>query len=212
MAFRFTCPVYPIIGEGSAGTSPIEVAEAVLGCGVPLIQLRLKNTPTGRFVELAREMRERCDRQRALLIVNDRSDIAKLVRADGVHLGQDDLAPAAARAILGPSAIIGYSTHDRDQLDRAVADPAVDYVAYGPIFRTISKHNPDPVRGLERLRNAAARCPRPLVAIGGIDETTIAEVLDAGAASAAVISAIASAADPAAATQGLLETARSASD
>jgi thiamine-phosphate pyrophosphorylase len=210
MAFRFTCPLYPIVGERGTGSEPLDVAEAILGCGVPLIQLRLKDTATGRFVDLAREMRKRCDQHRALLIVNDRCDIAKLVGADGVHLGQDDLAPAAAREILGPDAVIGHSTHDAAQLERAIADPAVDYVAYGPIFGTSSKRNPDPVRGLDRLRAAAALCPRPLVAIGGIDETTIAEALGAGADTVAVISAITGAAAPEAATRRLLGAARSA--
>ncbi len=209
MAFRFPCPIYPIVGDIGSAMPPLELAEKILGCGIPLIQLRLKSAPTETFVALARELRILCDRHDAMMIVNDRCDVAKLVGADGVHLGQEDLSTAAARKILGPDAIIGHSTHDQAQLERAVVDPAIDYVAYGPVFETRSKSNPDPVRGLLRLHEAAARCPRPLVAIGGIDETNVAQVIRRGADSAAVISAIGNAADPGATTRRLLGAAAS---
>ena len=208
MAFSFRCPIYPIVGDTAPALSPLDIADRILSCGIPLLQLRMKNTPTGRFVEIATELRERCARHGAALIVNDRCDIAALVGADGIHLGQDDLPPAEARKILGPQAIIGHSTHDLAQLERSVADAAVDYVAFGPIFATANKQNPDPVRGLERLRAAASRCPRPLVAIGGIGPDNVAEVLRAGADAAAVIGAITGAAEPAAATRDLLRRAR----
>lgn len=208
MTFSFRCPIYPIVGDTAPAESPIDLAEQILGCGVPLLQLRLKQTSTGRFVAIAHELRKRCRQHGATFIVNDRCDVAALVGADGVHLGQDDLPPAEARKILGSDAIIGHSTHDRAQLERAVADPAVDYVAYGPIFATASKQNPDPVRGLAELRAAAALCPRPLVAIGGIGPDNVADVLRAGADAAAVIGAIVGADDPVAATRDLLSRAR----
>ncbi len=206
-AFRFSCPIYPIIGDTVPGRSPIDLAASILSCGIPLLQLRLKTTPTGACVDLAREVKKLCVAQGASLIINDRCDIAKLVDADGVHVGQSDLPPATAREILGRDAIIGHSTHDQTQLDDAIADPSIDYIAYGPVFATASKQNPDPVRGLDRLRDAAACCRRPLVAIGGIDHSNVAEVIRSGAETAAIISAITNAEDPKNATQVLLDSA-----
>ena len=208
MGFEFRCPIYPIVGDTASDRSPLDLADQLLGIGLPLLQLRLKQTPSGRFVEMAAELQRRCARHGAQLIVNDRCDVAEMVGAAGVHLGQDDLDPAAARQILGSTAIIGQSTHDDIQLDRAVADEAVDYVAFGPIFTTSSKRNPDPIRGLEGLRRAALRCPRPLVAIGGISVDNVADVMRAGANAAAVIGAIAAAADPTIAARDLLEQAK----
>jgi len=137
-------------------------------------------------------------------IVNDRVDVAGLVDADGVHLGQHDLPPVEARRILGPGAIIGFSTHDHQQLAEALGDPSIDYVAYGPIFATASKADPDPVRGVDDLRDAARDCTLPLVAIGGIDASNIAAVVGAGADAAAVIGAIGNADSPAEAAAELL--------
>lgn len=207
MAFAFPSPIYPIVGDANGDISPVALAAQILDCGIPLIQIRLKQTPTGRFVEIAAELSELCARRGASLIVNDRCDVAALVGALGVHLGQDDLTPAAARRILGPEAVIGHSTHHRAQFERALADPAVDYVAFGPVFATSSKQNPDPVRGLAELRAVAADCSKPLVAIGGIGPANLADVLRAGADAAAVIGAIAGAADAAAATRELMRLA-----
>lgn len=124
------------------------------------------------------------------MIVNDRADIALIARADGVHLGQDDLPPAAARGILGGDAVIGYSTHSAEQAVAALREP-VDYIAAGPIFATGTKEQPDPVIGLEGLRAIRQSIGRfPLVAIGGIDIRNIRDVLAVGADSAAVISAV----------------------
>ena len=124
------------------------------------------------------------------VVVNDRADIALAVGADGVHLGQDDLDPSAARRLLGDKFIIGYSTHSVAQAVEAARLP-VDYVAVGPIFDTSSKERPDPVVGLEGLRGVrAAVGPVPLVAIGGITRETARAVLAAGADSLALISAL----------------------
>jgi len=208
MAFGFSCRLYPIVDDSHPSRSPMHVAEQVLGCGVPLLQLRLKSAPTRAFVEMAREMRQRCSQAGALLIINDRCDVAKLAGADGVHLGQDDLSPADARAILGPNAVIGFSTHNRAQLAHAARDEVCDYLAFGPVFATASKRNPDPTTGLQELRDAVAACDRPLVAIGGIGRENLTDVLACGAAAAAVIGAIANAPDPAVATRDLLDRAQ----
>jgi thiamine-phosphate pyrophosphorylase len=119
------------------------------------------------------------------LVVNDRADVAKLLDA-GLHVGQDDLPPGDARRLLGPAAMLGYSTHNLRQFEAALAEP-VDYLAIGPVFATASKQNPDPVVGLDELRKCRALSPRPLVAIGGITRDSVAAVLAAGADSVAII-------------------------
>jgi thiamine-phosphate pyrophosphorylase len=187
----FSCRIYPIIDTlGQPQRSHLEIARAVLAAGVPLLQLRVKDQPTGSFVELAREVKKLADASRASLIINDRADIAKLVGAAGVHLGQDDLAPAAARALLGAGAIIGFSTHSLAQAEAAAASGFVDYIGFGPIFATASKQNPDPVVGIGGLREVRSRVRLPLVAIGGITAEAIAPVLAAGADAVAMIGEI----------------------
>jgi thiamine-phosphate pyrophosphorylase len=119
------------------------------------------------------------------LIINDRADIAALLNA-GVHVGQDDLEPAVARRLLGPDAMLGYSTHNASQLLAADAELAT-YLALGPIFVTASKENPDPVLGLNELARLRPLTQRPLVAIGGITRLNARSALDAGADSVAVI-------------------------
>ena len=124
------------------------------------------------------------------MIINDRVDVALALGADGVHLGQIDMPVAAARRLLGNDAIIGFSTHNIQQV-RAALDLPIDYLAFGPIFPTQSKHNPDPVAGLEALSLIKSSTgDLPVIAIGGIDESNVVEVLSAGADSAAIISAI----------------------
>jgi thiamine-phosphate pyrophosphorylase len=126
----------------------------------------------------------------ALVIINDRADLAYVLGADGVHLGQDDLPPEAARRLLGERATIGYSTHNVEQAARAALMP-VDYVAIGPVFATASKENPDPTVGLEGVRRAReAVGPLPLVAIGGIRPADARAVIEAGADAVAVIGAL----------------------
>jgi thiamine-phosphate pyrophosphorylase len=120
-------------------------------------------------------------------IINDRADIALMLGADGVHLGQDDLPPAAVRRIAGDKLIIGFSTHNEEQLRAGDRQP-VDYLAIGPIFGTASKENPDAVVGVEELRRLRAVTTKPLVAIGGITRARVTGVLEAGADSLAVLS------------------------
>jgi thiamine-phosphate pyrophosphorylase len=210
MPFRFPAPIYPI-ADAVDGRDTLALAEALLAGGARILQLRAKALATGAFVALARAVKAAADRTGTLLIINDRADIAHLINASGVHLGQDDMPPADARDLLGPDRIIGFSTHNLDQVDAALAAGAIDYLAFGPIFATRSKRDPDPVQGLDALRATRARCPLPLVAIGGIDANTLPAVRAAGADAVAVIGALTAAADPTAALLTLLAAARAES-
>jgi len=170
---------YPII-------STIAAAEAVLEAGVKILQYRNKQFFSRQAFEDASRIAELCRSAGALFVVNDRADVAMLLNA-ALHLGQDDLAPSDARRIMPPASIIGFSTHNEFQLRAANAEP-VDYLAIGPIFATISKQNPDPVVGLDRLRTLRSLTQNPLVAIGGITRELAPQVFQAGADSVAVIS------------------------
>ena len=207
MAFAFSDPLY-LIADAAGGRDAVALAEAILAGGAALLQLRAKDAATAELVALARAIKARTDAAGARLIINDRADVARLVGAAGVHLGQDDLPPAAARAILGPAAVIGFSTHSQEQVAAALRDGAIDYLAFGPIYATTSKRGADPAQGLVALSAVRARCALPLVAIGGIDASTVADVLAAGADAVAVIGAVAGAADPAAALRALRRAAR----
>lgn len=208
MRFRFPAPVYPIVDLG--GETPIrELAEAILSAQIPFLQLRAKLAASREFVEVARQLRAITRRHQARLIINDRPDIALLVDADGVHLGQDDLPVEVARKMLGTARVIGLSTHNAVQVASAQQSGA-DYIAFGPIFPTLSKEKPDPVQGLRALHDARKMCQLPLVAIGGIDQARLAGVLQRGADAAALIGAIADAPDPHRAAADLLREARSA--
>lgn len=207
MTLRFPAPLYPIADvAGASISSHAALAEAILAAGVPLLQLRIKGHPTRAFVEAARAVKALADRHGARLIINDRADIALLVDAAGVHLGQDDLRPEEARRILGAGKVIGFSTHNLAQLEAAERS-AADYLAFGPIFPTDSKQRPDPIQGLASLRTARRRCAKPLVAIGGITHANLKDVLETGVDAAAVIGAIARASDPTAATRELMSEA-----
>ena len=172
------------------GLQPIHVADAWLDTGVRVVQLRAKALTGGPMLELALRLAERCRAAGAMFLVNDRADIARLADADGVHLGQTDLAPPDARRVVGDTAIVGVSTHNEAQVREAIAWP-VDYVAIGPVFVTSSKERPDPVVGMDGVRRARAIVGErklPLVAIGGITLNHAPAVIDAGAASVALIS------------------------
>ena len=206
MPFSFPARLYPVIDTlGDPHRSHLELARAVLAAGTPLLQLRVKHEPTGRFVELARAVKAEADRHGALLLINDRADVAKLVGAGGVHLGQDDLPVHAAREILGPRAIIGFSTHTLAQAEAAAREGLADYLGFGPIYATSSKDNPDPVQGLDGLRAVRSQLQMPLVAIGGITAATIADVLAAGADAVAMIGEIVRATDVTETARTLLE-------
>jgi thiamine-phosphate pyrophosphorylase len=171
--------------DTAGGHDPVELARILLGAGARIIQLRLKDMSSRDFLAAARAIVALCREHGAMLIVNDRADIAKLLGA-GLHVGQDDLAPADARVLLGDGPVIGYSSHNAAQLREAAAE-RVDYVALGPIFGTSSKQNPDPVVGIDELRRARALAEKPLVAIGGITRENARAVFEAGADAVAVI-------------------------
>jgi thiamine-phosphate pyrophosphorylase len=205
-AFAFPSRLYPIVDTlADPQRSAVELAEAMLAAGARLLQLRVKGEPTNRFVELARAIQARAGARSAALIINDRSDVAALVGAAGVHLGQDDLPARDARRLLGAEKFIGVSTHNPAQVDAVEREGVADYVGFGPIYPTSSKPNPDPVQGTAGLRRARARSRLPLVAIGGITLATAGEVIRAGADAVAVIGDLTHAADPAARVRQYLE-------
>jgi thiamine-phosphate pyrophosphorylase len=179
--------LYPITDARLSGLSHAEQVRRLSAGGATFLQLREKHLAPREFYLEAEEALRVARSLGVRLIINDRVDIALALRADGVHLGQDDLPPAAARALLGDEAIIGFSTHNAEQAIVAARLP-VDYLAIGPIFPTLSKENPDPVVGLEGLRRVRELTGDiPLVAIGGIRLENISDVLAAGADSVAVI-------------------------
>jgi thiamine-phosphate pyrophosphorylase len=172
----------------SAGWNLPDLARAFLDGGAPLIQVRAKQLPSRPFLELCDRVVELARPFDATVIVNDRADLARLSAAAGVHVGQDDLRPAAARAIVGEHAVIGYSTHDVAQVDGAVREP-VDYIAVGPIFGTRTKATGYEAVGLALVTAAARRAQgRPIVAIGGITLENAPSVIAAGATAVAIIS------------------------
>jgi len=177
------------IADGSGKLPPLELIQAFLEAGAGVVQLRLKGAGAGELLQIARQAASLC-RGRALFLVNDRADVARLAGADGVHLGQGDLPVAAARAVLGEDALIGLSTHSDEEVARA-REAQVDYVGFGPIFATATKQTPlPPPQGLERLRRAVQLAGVPVVAIGGITAATAGPVRLAGASCAAAIGEI----------------------
>jgi len=184
-------PLYAIVDVdvcARAGRPVADVAHDYLAGGARLLQVRAKHLPSGAFLELVDAVAAQARTVGATVLVNDRVDIAATAGL-GVHLGQGDLSVADARAVLGPLAIVGLSTHTPAQLAAALRQP-VSYVAFGPVFVTATKANLDPVVGLSGLADAvvAARAVGvPLVAIGGITLATAARVREVGAASVAVI-------------------------
>ena len=164
----------------------LEFSRELAAGGATLIQLREKHASSREFLRLARELR-RILPEDVRLILNDRADLAVAAGADGVHVGQDDLPPDAARKIIGAQRVLGVSTHNPEQIKLADQYPA-DYIAIGPVFATASKDNPDPVIGLEGVSRARLLTKKPLVAIGGITLENCRSVIDAGADSVAVIS------------------------
>ena len=178
--------LYAIIDPTLLTSSELDLAEALAGSGVELIQYRNKMASSRQFFEISRQLSSVLGPRGVRLVVNDRPDIALLAGAGGVHVGQDDLSVEDARAICGKDRWVGVSTHTLEQL--AAADrTSADYIAIGPIFPTATKKNPDPVVGTELLRKARQLTKKPLVAIGGITLERAADVYKAGADSLAVI-------------------------
>jgi thiamine-phosphate pyrophosphorylase len=184
--------VYPITDTRLSDLSHAEQVLHLIRGGATLIQIRDKEATPREFYRQAAAALEVAHRHKARLIINDRVDIALALNADGVHLGQSDLSVEAARRLLGEDAIIGFSTHDITQATQAASLP-INYIAFGPIFQTSTKENPEPVAGLIALRQVRASIGSlPLVAIGGIDQTNARSVLEAGADAVAMISKLVS--------------------
>lgn len=188
--------LYVIMDAALTGPPAARCAETLASAGAELIQYRNKKANSRELYETCRELLRQLEGRSVRLIVNDRADVAALVDAGGVHVGQDDLPAEAARAIVGPERWVGCSTHTLDQVRLADASPA-DYIAFGPLFPTSTKQPLDPTVGLEGLRRARALTRKPLVAIGGITLERAPRVWRAGADSVAVARDILGAADPA---------------
>ena len=185
--------LYPIVDAevcAAAGRTPFDVACAFLSAGAGWIQLRCKDLASGAFLDLANHTLEQSRAAGAILIINDRADIAAIAQADGLHVGQTDLTAEDARLVIGPAPILGLSTHTPGQWQAAVREP-ISYLAIGPVFGTGTKDTGYTAAGLEvvtRASAAAAANGLPAVAIGGITIDNAVSVIDAGAASVAVIS------------------------
>ena len=180
--------LYPILDASSfPDTNALCLSATELAAaGVTLLQYRNKTGNAREMLQQACELKARLGNA-VKLIMNDRADLCLAADFDGVHVGQDDLSPAGARAVIGKSLWLGVSTHNPQQL--AVAgQTTADYLAVGPVFATMSKVNPDPVIGLEGVRQARGLTRKPLVAIGGITRRNCQSVIDAGADAVAVIS------------------------
>jgi thiamine-phosphate pyrophosphorylase len=181
---------YPILDNyllAKAGIAPDAMARALVRAGVRLAQFRHKGPYTREVFSQAEEVGRILKEGGVRFVINDRADVALMLHADGVHLGQDDLPAASVRGMRGRDMALGLSTHNEAQLRDADRQPA-DYLAIGPIFGTQSKENPDPVVGLTELARLRPLTQKPLVAIGGITRANARQVLAAGADSVAVIS------------------------
>ena len=207
------CAIVDVDVASRAGWAPLDLASAYLNGGARFLQVRAKLLASGAFLDLAARIVEIGRGAGAIVVVNDRVDVARLSNADGVHVGQDDLRPAAARAIVGLDAVVGVSTHTEAQIDAALDQP-ISYLAVGPIYGTSTKATGYGAVGLERVRYAAQKvrleadpttaahvgsgCSRTIdiVAIGGITLDTAREGIDAGATSVAVITDLLAHGDP----------------
>ncbi len=196
-----TARLYFVCDARPGGQDPEALVRAALGAGVDILQLREKELGRAEIERAAATFRRVCDTYSALFIVNDDPDLARSCDADGVHLGQDDGSVEEARALLGPDAIIGLSTHSEDQI-AAAAERPVDHISVGPIWETPTKEG-RPAVGLELISHAAEHAARPFFAIGGIDPSNAEQVVRAGARRLCAVRAIRDAADPAAAVEAL---------
>jgi thiamine-phosphate pyrophosphorylase len=183
-------PIYPITDRNISGLSHESQLRSLFEGGARIAQIRDKTASSRVFFDSVRRCIEMRKRSGGVLIVNDRVDVALILEADGVHVGQDDLPPSEARKLLGEDAIIGFSTHNLDQVRKGRSQP-IDYIAFGPVFETATKHDRETAVGLDRLKRVRDEIgDLPLVAIGGIDHDNLRSVLEAGADSAAMISAL----------------------
>jgi thiamine-phosphate pyrophosphorylase len=191
----FVCDAQPADGELES------LLRAALAGGVDIVQLREKELPQREIELAALTFRRLCDTYSSLFVVNDDPGLARACNADGVHVGQDDMPVAEARELLGPEAIVGLSTHSEEQI-AASADAPVDYISVGPVWETPTKAG-RPGVGLGLVSHAAQNAPHPFFAIGGIDPSNAAQVVEAGARRLGVVRAIRDADAPAAAAESL---------
>jgi thiamine-phosphate pyrophosphorylase len=186
-----------------------QLADFAARGGAGVVQLRAKTASTRKLLNWGGEALKACREHGCLFLINDRVDVALALGADGVHLGQDDMPVAAARELLGPDAVIGSSVHSMDEL-RVAKEEGATYVAFGPIYRTRTKLDVGPVRGLRELFALCEASPLPVVAIGGIGPAQVQEVLAVGAAAIAVSSAVCLDPEPRLATRGLVQAMKRA--
>ncbi len=196
-----TARLYFVCDARPDGEDPEALLRAALSGGVDIVQLREKELDRATIERSAATFRRLCDTYSALFIVNDDPDLARACDADGVHLGQDDISVEEARALLGPDAIIGLSTHSEEQI-AASAEAPVDYISAGPIWETPTKQG-RPAVGLGLISHAATAASHPFFAIGGIGTSNALQVVEAGARRLGVVRAIRDAEDPAAVAEEL---------
>jgi thiamine-phosphate pyrophosphorylase len=191
------------------GRSLEQVVEAALRGGATVIQLREKETNTREFIALGQRLQELCRAHQVPLIINDRLDVALAIEADGVHVGQEDMPVALARRLLGPDKILGATASTPEEARQAEADGA-DYLGCNAVFYTPTKTDTGTPLGIEGFRRLVQAVSIPVVAIGGIKATNTAELIQAGAAGVAVVSAVMAADDPEAAARELCQVVRAA--
>ena len=196
---------YLVITNPAVGYA--KCAEAAVRAGVGIIQLRMKHAGRDEIVREAREMRSATAGTGTLFIVNDDPSIAAEVGADGVHVGQGDMAPGEVRSRYPELRIVGLSTHNLDQVHASVTQP-IDYIGVGPVYATPTKDIPDPTLGLDTMGRMVAAAAHPAVAIGGIDAERLPDVLAAGARNFAVVRAVCQSPDPYSAIMNLLDIAK----
>lgn len=192
-----------VITDPGAKGGVVEVVRAAIEAGAPSIQLRWKNGTSRQMVELATELREMTRRAGAMLLVNDRLDVALAANADGVHLGDDDIPLEAARRVAPAGFIIGRSVDTADEA-RAAESGGADYVGAGPVYATASKLNTGPVVGVEGIRRICQATRLPVVGVGGVGSGGAGAVIRAGARGVAVIGAVMNEDDAGAATRALM--------
>ena len=180
-------------------TNPVvgyaKCAEAAVRAGVKIVQLRMKHASREDVLREGRELRRVTAGTGTLFIVNDDPSIASEVGADGVHVGQGDMAPAEVRSRYPELKVVGLSTHNMDQVRASIAQP-IDYIGVGPVYATPTKHIPDPTLGLDTMSRMIAAAAHPAVAIGGIDASRLPDVIAAGARNYAVVRAVCQSEDP----------------
>ena len=187
--------LYVILDPTLLPVPDTECAQELADAGVRLLQYRNKQASARELFDRSKRLASLLIPQGVTFVVNDRADVACAAGASGVHVGQEDMAVEATRAVIGPENLLGVSTHNLEQFEQA-AGTSADYIAVGPVFSTSTKANPDPVVGIEFIRKLRSLTNKPIVAIGGITLERAAEVVQVGADSIAVISDILQAPDP----------------